>query len=111
MTAQEAKEKTQESLIALNEKKKVFFANQLEKIKSEIDKSIMHAISLGKYELKENFIIEFYRLDNSEISEFTISECENFAAGIAKYLKENGYTFELKIGLINSINVFINWSK
>ena len=61
MTAQEAKEKTNESLNTIIEKKKVFFANESERLKSEIDKSIMHAISLGKYELNENFSTEARR--------------------------------------------------
>lgn len=111
MTAQEAKEKTKESLNALNEKKKVFFDKELERLKNEVDDSILHAISLGNYALNENFLLESYKLDNSEYSQWTVGDCEKFAAGIAKYLKENGYTFEVKPGRINCINVFVSWSK
>ena len=111
MTAQEAKEKTNESLNTIIEKKKVFFANESERLKSEIDKSIMHAISLGKYEINENFSTELMTLDNREIIEWSRNELENFGLEIAKYLKDNGYTFEVKPQLINGINVYISWSK
>lgn len=111
MTAQEAKEKTNESLNTIIEKKKVFFANESERLKSEIDKSIMYAISLGKYEINENFSTELMTLDNREIIEWSRNELENFGLEIAKYLKYNGYTFEVKPQLINGINVYISWSK
>lgn len=111
MTAQEAKEKTKESLNTLKEKKKACFANELERLKKEIDKSILNAIRLGKYAINETFPIELNKLENNEFIEWSINEYENFAAGIAKYLKENGYTFEVKPYLINSINADISWSK
>ncbi len=111
MTAQEAKEKTQESLNALNEKKKVLFVKVLESLIKKVDESIMYAISLGKYEINQNFSIELIELEHSEISKWTIGEYENLAAGIAKYLKENGYIFEVKPDFINYINVSVSWSK